>query len=297
MKGKRITKVKLPALAGVYRATTPSGNFYIGRAVNMRHRMLNHYSSAKLGTHPNQWFARSLNKYGHKVKWDVLFYSDNAENALEWERNYLDMFWGDPMLMNQKKGYQFTALENERSKRKPVYAMNLWSGGVIRLNYSGEWGAMVGRSRGAVIPFAVYGQSIEECERKRTEKIADSLSRAANPKPVRPAHSYGKHLYFIWTKRRKWIVWGGEEAKRITSSIEGEYWVKTRTRKWKHKKPATEAIPVRIYRADRGEVLCESMAEACRIIGCSHTDLYKVVYGKQHRLMTKGWRAELVETP
>lgn len=288
---KRNKRLTLPNAPGVYRATTPSGKFYIGRAVNMRDRMWNHYSSAKLGTHANQWFARSLNKYGHKVRWDVLFYSDNAENALEWERNYLEMFWGDPRLMNQKKGDQFTALDNERAKRKPVYAMNLWSGGVIRLNYRGEWGAMVGRDRGALIPRAVYGQSVEECERSRLDKIARSLSRAANPKPVRPAHSYGKHLYFIWTRTRKWIVWGSEEAKRITSSIEGEYWVKTRTRKWKHKKPTTQAIPVRIYRADRGEVLCESMGEACRIIGCSHTDLLRVLE-RPSRRTTYGWKAE-----
>jgi len=130
----------------------------------------------------------------------VLFYSDNAENALEWERNYLDMFWGDPMLMNQKKGDQFTALENERSKRVPTYAMNIYSGNVIRLNWTGEWGSMVGQPRWAKVPGSVYGKTINECSKKRRRKIKMELARqkpATNKRQLVGYHIRNIHTGYV----------------------------------------------------------------------------------------------------
>lgn len=298
MKRERRDKHKsITPTAGVYRCTTPTGQYYIGRAVNMKQRMYNHYYAAKTGTHANRRLARCLNKYGNKMVWDVLFHADCEETALEWESNYLEMFWGDVNLMNLRKGDIFTALENERNKRKPVYVMNVWSGGVIKLNYTSEWGAMMNKGRTVRVPSSVYGDSIEECQQKRINKIRHYVRRDCFEQQYRELRRpRNKHLYFIWTKSRKWIVWGGDEAKRITSGLSCEYWVKTRTRKWKHKKPVTKAIPVRLYRIDAGEILCKSIGEASRIIGCSFTDVRQVVYGKRGRKTTKGWTAEFIRT-
>lgn len=259
--------------------------------------MLAHYSAAARGVHTNERLARTLNKYKDRMKWEVLFYADCVDTAIEWERRYLEFFWGNRKLINYKKGDEFDAAYNERNKRKPVYAMNLWSGGVIKLNYVGEWGAMNGKGRWAKVPSAVYGHSIEECKRKRVEKITRDLMQADNKMPSKPAHVRNKHLYFIWTKTRKWIVWGGKEAKKITAGIDGEYWIKTRTRNWKHKKPkkpATKPIPVRLYRQDVGEIICASIGEACRVIGCSHMEVNRVLK-RLDRRTTYGWTIHSAE--
>lgn len=163
-------KNQLPHAPGVYRVTAPSGAFYIGRAQDMHKRMLAHQSDARCGVHSNERLARTLRKYGKRMKWDVLLQTDSVESALHFEAQYLSMFWGDQNLMNQKKGDRITALENERTRRKPCYAMNIWTGGVTRLNYTGEAAAMFVKPRHWKPIGLVYGATIEECERKAKER-------------------------------------------------------------------------------------------------------------------------------
>lgn len=192
---------KYPDGCGVYMATMPSGAFYVGRSINIYQRICNHYSDAKRGAHKNRWLARCLNKYGQRVKWVVLLHCATEQDALAYEKQYLEFWWGSEKLINQKKGDAFTALENERSKRKPVYAMNVWSGLVMRLNYVSEWGSMIGSHRGAKIPCAVYGESIEECNQKRLKKIRHDISRhcATKYKGQEKRKLSGYHLRNIHT--------------------------------------------------------------------------------------------------
>lgn len=163
-------KNQLPHAPGVYRVTAPSGAFYIGRAQDMHKRMLAHQSDARCGVHSNERLARTLQKYGKRMKWDVLLQTDSVESALHFEAQYLSMFWGDQNLMNQKKGDRITALENERTRRKPCYAMNIWTGGVTRFNYIGEAAAMFVKHRGWKPSGLVYGATIEECIAKQAKR-------------------------------------------------------------------------------------------------------------------------------
>lgn len=289
----------------MYEISTPSGSYYIGHASNLRSRAHSHFSMMQNNQHHNERVQRSWHKYNGKLKHKVLHTCATKEDAAIWEAHYLQLFYDDKRCMNAVREDFGTAGQNQTYFSKKCYVAYLPTGAIHEVDSKAYWGNAFGMKYGYQYRGTmklVYCDNKEEAMSKIGWYAISNLRIEANRRQYttrssRPAHNKGKHLYFIWTKTRKWIVWGGDEAKRITSSIEGEYWVKTRTRKWKHKKPATEALPVRIYRSDRGEVLCDSMAEACRIIGCSHTDLHKVVYGKEHRLMTKGWRAELVETP
>lgn len=169
---------EIPHATGVYQAVSPSGSYYIGRAVDMRQRMLAHYSQAERGCHCNKRFERTLNKYGNRMKWSVLIQTKTIDEALECEEKYLNMFWGDKNLINQKTGDQFTALDNERNKRKVKYAMNIWSGNYIRLNYRGEYGAkMIGKARSCKVPSSVYGDTVAECEEKRMQRLRADIRR------------------------------------------------------------------------------------------------------------------------
>ena len=171
-------KVKhIPRKAGVYQCTTPSGSYYIGRAADMKERVYQHHAYLKRGEHANQRLQRSYDKYGGRLKWSVLFVADTVQTAIQWEYDYLQMFWGDAKLMNMRTGDGFTAEENERNKRKPVFAMNRITGNYIRLNYVSEFGNMIKANRGKKITNTVYGYTLEECEKKRTEYSKKMLEK------------------------------------------------------------------------------------------------------------------------
>ena len=170
----------IPRKAGVYQCTTPSGSYYIGRAADMKERVYQHHAYLKRGEHKNQRLQRSYDKYGGRLKWSVLFVADTVQTAIQWEDNYLQMFWGDAKLMNMRTGDGFTAEENERNKRKPVYAMNRDTGQYIKLNYVSEFGAMINASRHCRIPNTVYGFTINECQAQRRRYLLKVIKRQAN---------------------------------------------------------------------------------------------------------------------
>lgn len=166
---------ELPHAAGVYQVTAPSGAFYIGRAQDMHKRMLAHQSDVRCGVHKNERLARTMRKYGKRMKWSVLLQTDSPETAVHFEAQYLSMFWGDPKLMNQKTGDRITALDNERTRRKPCYVMSISTGGVTHLNYKDEAAAMFSKGRGWRPSGLVYGATIEECEQERRRRQAREL--------------------------------------------------------------------------------------------------------------------------
>ena len=167
----------IPRKAGVYQCTTPSGSYYIGRAADMKERVYQHHALLKRGKHANQRLQRSYDKYGGRMKWSVLFTADTIQTAIQWEADYLRMFWGDSKLMNMRKGDGFTAEENERNKRRPVYAMNRDTGQYIKLNYVSEFGAMISAGRGCVLPNAVYGNTLRECQSVRLQYLRKEVNR------------------------------------------------------------------------------------------------------------------------
>jgi group I intron endonuclease len=55
----------IPRASGVYQILCkPTGKIYVGSAVNLRGRWLNHRSSLRCGKHPNIVLQRAWNKDG-----------------------------------------------------------------------------------------------------------------------------------------------------------------------------------------------------------------------------------------
>lgn len=175
-------KIDIPFAPGVYLATAPSGRMYIGRSVNMRERVLRHLAELKKGNHCNEQMQRSFDKYKSKIKWSVLLQTDDESSAVHFEQQFIEMWWNTGKLMNARKGDRLDALYNERQKRQERYVMNVWSGGVIKLNYVSEWNCEMLKEghRGRTIPRSVYGKTIEECERKRMDYLRNDIAKKAN---------------------------------------------------------------------------------------------------------------------
>jgi len=146
----------------------------------MKERVYQHHALLKRGKHPNERLQRSYDKYGGRMKWSVLFTADTIQTAIQWEADYLRMFWGDSKLMNMRKGDGFTAEENERNKRKPVYAMNRDTGQYVKLNYVTEFGAMINANRNIRLPNTVYGFTLDECQAQRRSYLLKVINRQAN---------------------------------------------------------------------------------------------------------------------
>lgn len=86
--------------------------------------------------------------------------TEDAESAIEYERYLLELYWNNEKLINVRKGDAFEVAENERNKRKPKYLMNVWTKGYMRLNYTTEWHAIIGKSR---LPNTVHASTLKEC--------------------------------------------------------------------------------------------------------------------------------------
>lgn len=288
----------IPVCAGVYQISTPSGRYYIGHASNLRGRAHSHYQKMRSGQHHNERMQRSWNKYGDDIKFKVLHQCGSKEDAAVWEAHYLQMFFDDENCMNAVREDFGTVSKNQEYFSKKTYVAHLPSGAIHEVKSKSYWGVALGRHFGYQWrgnKRLVFCNTREEAQSRVGWYLLEQIRKESNKykhQAKRPERHRCKHLYLIWTKTRKWIVWGGEEAKKITAGIEGEYWIKTRTRNWKHKKPATKPVPVRLWREDRGEVMCASIGEACRVIGCTYADLNKVLKPTSCRKSSYGWLAE-----
>jgi predicted GIY-YIG superfamily endonuclease len=198
-------KIDIPFAPGVYLATTPSGRMYIGRSVNMRQRVLSHLSMLQNGNHYNEQMQRSFDKYKGKIKWSVLMQTDDEASAVHYEQQFIEMWWNTGKLINARKGDQLDALYNERHKRQERYVMNVWSGGVIKLNYVSEYPCKMLQegSRSRAIPKSVYGISIEECKQKRMDYLRNDMTKNAstyaNKATRRIRKNVGYHIRNIHT--------------------------------------------------------------------------------------------------
>lgn len=287
----------IPLCAGVYQISTPSGRYYIGHASNLRGRAHSHYQMMRSGQHHNERVQRSWEKYGNAIKFKVLHECTSKQDAAVWEAHYLQMFFDDENCMNAVREDFGTATKNQEYFSKRTYLAHLPTGNIHVTESRSYWPLAFGFS----YPYQWNGnkylipcKSRQQAESMIGWYLLEQIRKESNKRKhqvKRPERLRCKHLYFIWTKTRKWIVWGSEQAKEITSGIDSEYWIKTRTRNWKHKKPLTKPVPVRLWREDRGEIMCASIGEACRVIGCSHMEVLRVLE-RRGRRTTYGWTIE-----
>lgn len=152
--------INIPARCGVYQAVSENGYYYIGRSVNMRRRVLQHIKQLQQGSHKNPKWQHIAEKHGCTFKWSVLAYTDSAESAIAYERHLLELYWNDEKLINVRKGDAFEVIENERSKRKPKYIMNVWTKGYMRVNFTTEWQEIIGKWR---LPNTVEATTLSKC--------------------------------------------------------------------------------------------------------------------------------------
>ena len=256
----------------------------------MKERVYQHYAYLKRGEHKNQRLQRSYEKYGGRMKWSVLFVADTVQTAIQWEANYLSMFWGDPKLMNMRTGDGFTAEENERNKRRPVYAMNCDTGQYVKFNYLGEYGYMIGAYRGKRLPNAVYGSTLEECVSMRLQYLRKEVRRLyekelaqdikeckRKQKALKPRQRFAYLCRNVQTGEHKYVeqydkpnCLGDWQARRVHDE-------------W----PLIQARPVIGRHPVHGQRVWESIKECSRCLDRSHVSILRAI--RKERRTCAGW--------
>jgi hypothetical protein len=160
----------IPKDCGVYQIVSPTGAYYIGRSENMYRRMLNHLSDARKGKHCNLRLQRAFDKYGKRMKCEVLGLASKDDLAYL-ETYYIALFFKDGKCMN-------TAIQPVKSDTPKsrggteAYCVTYWTREMYRVPSMQRWARELGRDltwRGtarqpsAQSKFAIF-QSRDECE-------------------------------------------------------------------------------------------------------------------------------------
>lgn len=258
----------------------------------MKERIYHHHAYLKRGEHANQRLQRSYEKYGRRMKWSVLFIADTVQTAIQWEADYLRMFWGDPKLMNMRTGDGFTAEENERNKRRPVYAMNRDTGQYIKLNYVSEFGAMINVGRGCRLPNTVYGYTLKECTTKRMQYLREQVAKEYAWILHRDCSEWQEIQQTIQRKKRygyicRNVVTGEHRyVERVDKPDCTEHWQARRTQaQWPKLK--TQPREVHGVHPIYGRRVWPSIAKCAKDLQRTTTPVYKVLKGTQ--LTCNGW--------
>jgi hypothetical protein len=160
----------IPKDCGVYQIVSPTGAYYIGRSENMYRRMLNHLSDARKGKHCNLRLQRAFDKYGKRMKCEVLGIASKDDLAYL-ETYYIALFFKDGKCMN-------TAIQPVKSDTPKsrggteAYCVTYWTREIYRVPSMQGWAKEMGKCltwRGAArqpsaqSKFAIF-QSRDECE-------------------------------------------------------------------------------------------------------------------------------------
>lgn len=171
----------IPKACGVYQITSPSGKYYIGRSENMYRRMLNHVSDARQGKHFNLKLQRSFDKYGRKMKCEVLGLSDK-DNVAYLETYFINLFFKDGKCMNAAIDPIGCDRHKNRDGYTKAYCVSYWTRQIYSVRSMQSWAKELGKDltwRGAArrpngeSKFAVF-QTRDECQ--NWLKVVDSLA-------------------------------------------------------------------------------------------------------------------------
>lgn len=133
----------MPRKPGVYQIVTPSGSYYIGKALNLRERAYQHYSRMRWGTHHNERLIRSYKKHGDKMRIEVLQLCD-ADSIDAIEAHYIQLFYDDKKCMNMTRVDFCTEEKNKEFFSKKAYCAVYWSRQIYTVDQMGSWAKELG---------------------------------------------------------------------------------------------------------------------------------------------------------
>jgi len=166
----------------VYSIDFPNGMFYVGRTVDISRRAKRHFQESMRCVHNNTAMQRCFKKYKFQETWGVVKTFGSAEEAVDFERMYIEEFWDDPMFLNQKRGDKIDALENERRHSKVAYYMNPYTGLTWRSEKRAELRHQLGQKGYAPLPAGLggvlaYGPTPEECKADAERILSRDFAR------------------------------------------------------------------------------------------------------------------------
>ena len=92
--------IYLPQKTGVYMIRSPSKEYYYGYSRNIRRRVYQHCMNSVKNCHHNLCLQNAILKHGAKCKVEVVQTCETAQQAIELEGQYINMFYDDPNNLN-----------------------------------------------------------------------------------------------------------------------------------------------------------------------------------------------------
>ena len=84
---------------------SPSKEYYYGYSKNIKRRIYAHCRDSVRGQHHNASLSNMLIKHGTKCRVDIVQTCDTAQQAVELEEQYINMFYDDPKNLNKSKAF------------------------------------------------------------------------------------------------------------------------------------------------------------------------------------------------
>lgn len=310
----------IPKDCGVYQIVSPTGAYYIGRSENMYRRMLNHLSDARKGKHCNLRLQRAFDKYGKRMKCEVLGLASKDDLAYL-ETYYIALFFKDGKCMNS--AIQPVKCETPKSRGgTEAYCVTYWTREIYRVPSMQGWAREMGKNltwrgtaRGkphAQSKFAIF-QSRRECEAWLWEVDSRVIAAielelcppAKPPKPPKPPSQI--ELDAARQKRIERIYkWGyhvRHESGRATLARDtyelsqykiADGWSRRRFNDvWREPKIGTPPRPVIGTHLQHGEKSWPSIGACARDLQRNAMSVIQVCTGE--RLTTAGWTLKYEE--
>jgi group I intron endonuclease len=268
-------------MTGIYVITAIDHNkVYIGSAVNIDKRLMDHKSSLIRNKHPNKPLQNFYNKYrGGSLKYNLL-YECPKEKLIESEQFFINLY--DGMLFNiRKKAESNLGIKcSDEAKKRMSEAM---SG--KRHHY---YGKKLGEEHRRKISEALTGKThSEETREKMSEAKTGRAHSEETKRKISEAKSGEKHHFYGKThseetrrkisEARKGKTHSEETKKKIGEANRGE------------KAYNYDHALYHFIHPEHGERMC-TRHELCTVFGLDRRSLSGLVLGKYKSV--KGWRLD-----
>lgn len=172
-----------------------SKKFYVGSAVNFARRLSDHRSKLRKERHINPYLQRSWNLHGEAAFEFLILERCKAEELLQTEQFYLDLWWGTGRLFNISPvaGASMKGLKHSEATRKKLSESHK---GIKRGPLSDETkrklaAANLGKSPSAETRLKM---SIANKGKNTGPRSAETIRKMSEAQKGKPSSNKGKHL-------------------------------------------------------------------------------------------------------
>ena len=284
------------AKPGVYEIHFPNGLFYIGKSINVRKRLAEHYSRLKRGKHDNPRIQNAFNKY-NRVYYNLICYCDSDTEAAKIERLYIANNKLNKKCANVANGDWVLDADCIEYFTKPTLWVHLPSGNTHKSPSRSTWSKELGYAHNAGKPkknvIAINREHAKELHEAYWQKwIKDECYKHDKHQLKHAIKKQKKHEVSACKKKRWWYHMKNTITGRATLARNTYEWKKYKLsegwicrrygEEWpKPKKKGTPPKAVQGYHPTIGSRRWVSIGACAREINRTHMSVLKTLT-KEH---------------